>query len=165
MKDVVGATHPEAETTNFIILVSLTSLISAFAAGWLSDRFGRKRMVYISGGFMALVGLIFILTHSLPIVLAAGAIFGLGYGAYQSVDWALVADTLPSHQHYARDMGVWNISMAIPQIIAPVLGGPLIDYFTRNGQGVYGFQLIFAMAIVYCLVGTITVRYIRGVTR
>jgi MFS family permease len=122
-------------------------------------------MVYISGGFMALVGLIFILTHSLPIVLAAGAIFGLGYGAYQSVDWALVADTLPSHKHYARDMGVWNISMAIPQIIAPVLGGPLIDYFTRNGQGVYGFQLIFAMAIVYCLVGTIAVRYIRGVTR
>jgi MFS family permease len=165
MKDVVGVAHPEAETTNFIILVSLTSLISAFAAGWLSDRFGRKRMVYISGGFMALVGLIFILTHSLPIVLAAGAIFGLGYGAYQSVDWALVADTLPSHQHYARDMGVWNISMAIPQIIAPVLGGPLIDHFPRNGQGMYGFQLIFAMAIVYCLVGTVTVRYIRGVTR
>jgi MFS family permease len=163
MKDVVGTPHPEAETTNFVILVSLTSLMSALAAGWLSDRFGRKRMVYIAGSFMALVGLIFIVTHSLPIVLAAGAIFGLGYGAYQSVDWALVADTLPSRQHYARDMGVWNISLAIPQIIAPVLGGPLIDYFTRSGQGVLGFQLIFAMAIVYCIIGTVTVRYIRGV--
>jgi hypothetical protein len=62
-------------------------------------------------------------------------------------------------------MGVWNISLAIPQIIAPVLGGPLIDYFTRSGQGVLGFQLIFAMAIVYCLIGTVTVRYIRGVRR
>lgn len=163
MKDIVGARHPEAETTNFVILVSLTSLFSALAAGWLSDRFGRKRIVYISGGFMALVGLIFIVTHSLPIVLAAGAIFGLGYGAYQSVDWAMVADVLPSRSHYARDMGVWNISLAIPQIIAPVLGGPLIDYFTRSGQGVLGFQLIFAMAIVYCLIGTITVRYIRSV--
>jgi MFS family permease len=163
MKDVVGTPHPEAETTNFVILVSLTSLVNAVAAGWLSDRFGRKRMVYISGGFMALVGLIFIVTHSLPLVLAAGAIFGLGYGAYQSVDWALVADTLPSRRDYARDMGVWNISLAIPQIIAPVLGGPLIDYFTRSGQGVLGFQLIFAMAIVYCLIGTVTVRYIRGV--
>jgi hypothetical protein len=25
-----------------------------------------------------------------------------------------------------------------------------------------GFQLLFAMAIIYCIVGTVTVRYIRG---
>ena len=165
MRDAVRVAHPEQETTNFVILVSLTSLLSAFTAGWLSDRFGRKRMVYVSGGFMSLVGFIFIITHSLPIVIAAGAIFGLGYGAYQSVDWALVADVLPSHQNYARDMGIWNISLSLPQVIAPVLGGPLIDTFTRSGQPVLGFQLLFAMAIVYCILGTVTVRYIRGVKR
>ncbi|HLZ63611.1 MAG TPA: MFS transporter, partial [Ktedonosporobacter sp.] len=165
MRDVVGAAHPEQATTNFVIILSLTSLGSAFAAGWLSDRFGRKRMVYISGGFMAVVGLVFIVTHSLPIVLAAGAIFGLGYGAYTSVDWALVADVLPSHRDYARDMGVWNISLSLPQVIAPVLGGPLIDYFTRSGHAATGFQLLFAMAIVYCILGTVAVRYIRGVKR
>jgi MFS family permease len=161
----VRVPHPEQWTTNFIIILSLTSLFSAFGAGWLSDRFGRKRMVYISGGFMALVGLIFIITQSLPIVLASGAIFGLGYGAYTSVDWALVADVLPSHKNYARDMGVWNISLSLPQVIAPVIGGPLLDSFTRAGQPILGFQLLFAMAIVYCLIGTVTVRYIRGVKR
>src|SRR5205085_6661639 len=107
MRDVVRVPNPEQQTTNFIIILSLTSLFSAFIAGWLSDRFGRKRMVYLSGGLMALVGLIFILTQSLPVVLAAGAIFGLGCGAYISVDWALVADVLPWHRSYARDMGVW----------------------------------------------------------
>jgi MFS family permease len=163
MKDVVGAPHPEQQTTNFIIVVSLTSLVSSFAAGWLSDHLGRKRIVYISGFFMALVGLIFIVTHSLSIVIAAGAIFGLGYGAYQSVDWALVADVLPSRDNFARDMGIWNIALSLPQVIAPVLGGPLIDYFARNGQGVLGYQLLFGMAIVYCFIGTVTVRYIRGV--
>ncbi len=165
MKDVVGVAHPEQQTTNFVIILSLTSLISAFAVGWLSDHFGRKRMVYISGGLMALVGFIFIVTHSLPIVLAAGAIFGLGYGAYVSVDWALVADVLPSHRNYARDMGVWNISLSLPQVIAPVLGGPLIDSFTRSGHTVLGFQLLFAMAIAYCVLGTVTVRYIKGVKK
>ena len=105
---------------------------------------------------MALVGLIFIITQSLPIVLASGAIFGLGYGAYTSVDWALVADVLPSHKDYARDMGVWNISLSLPQVIAPVIGGPLLDSFTRAGQPILGFQLLFAMAIVYCLIGTVT---------
>ncbi len=165
MRDAVRVPHPEQWTTNFIIILSLTSLFSAFGAGWLSDRFGRKRMVYISGGFMALVGLIFIVTQSLPIVLASGAIFGLGYGAYTSVDWALVADVLPSHKNYARDMGVWNISLSLPQVIAPVIGGPLLDSFTKAGQPILGFQLLFAMAIVYCLIGTVTVRYIRGVKR
>lgn len=165
MRDAVKVAHPEQQTTNFIIILSLTSLVSALAAGWLSDRFGRKRIVYISGTFMALVGLIFIVTQSLPIVLAAGAIFGLGYGAYVSVDWALVADVLPSHHNYARDMGVWNISLSIPQVIAPVIGGPLLDSFTHSGHPVLGFQILFAMSIAYCIIGTITVRFIRGVKR
>lgn len=163
MRDAVGAAHPEQQTTNFIIILSLTSLGAALVAGWLSDRIGRKRMVYIAGCFMALVGLIFIVTQSLPIVLAAGAIFGLGYGAYVSVDWALVADVLPSYHNYARDMGIWNISLSLPQVIAPVIGGPLIDAFTRAHHPVLGYQLLFGMAVVYCLLGTIAVRYIRGV--
>ncbi len=163
MRDVVHAAHPELATTNFAVIVSITSLISALGVGWLSDRYGRKLMVYLSGACMGLVGLVFVLTHSLPLVITAGAVFGLGYGAYQSVDWALVADVLPSQRDYARDMGVWSISLAVPQIIAPVLGGPLIDTFTRNGQTVLGYQLLFIMAIVYCVLGTVTVRYIRGV--
>ena len=163
MRDAVKVAHPEQQTTNFIIILSLTSLVSALIVGWLSDRFGRKRMVYVSGGFMAAVGLIFIVTQSLPIVLAAGAIFGIGYGAYTSVDWALVADVLPSREHYARDMGVWNISLSLPQVIAPILGGPLIDSFTHSGNPILGYQLLFAMSIAYCLIGTVTVRFIRGV--
>jgi MFS family permease len=163
MRDVVHAAHPELATTNFAVIVSITSLVSALGVGWLSDRYGRKLMVYLSGAFMGLVGLVFVLTHSLPLIILAGAIFGLGYGAYQSVDWALVADVLPSERDYARDMGVWSISLAVPQIIAPVLGGPLIDTFTRNGQTVLGYQLLFIMAIIYCVLGTVTVRYIRGV--
>ncbi|PZW23325.1 MFS transporter [Thermosporothrix hazakensis] len=165
MQDVVRVDSPALQTSNFIILVSITSLISAFVAGWLSDRFGRKRIIYISGTLMALVGLIFIVSSSLPIVISAGLIFGLGYGAYQSVDWALVADTLPSRETFARDMGVWNIALAIPQIIAPVIGGPLIDHFYRIGQSTLGFQLLFTLAILYCLIGTVTVRYIRVVNQ
>jgi MFS family permease len=165
MADVVKASNPALETTTFIIILSLTSLISALVAGWLSDRFGRKRMVYIAGGFMALVGVVFIVTQSLPIVLAAGAVFGLGYGAYTSVDWALVADVLPSHHSYARDMGVWNISLSLSQVVAPILGGPLLDAFTRSGHPILGYQILFAMAIVYCLLGTILVRNIRSVKK
>ncbi|GER92241.1 hypothetical protein KDW_64030 [Dictyobacter vulcani] len=165
MRDVVKVAHPEQATTNFLIVVSLTSLVSAFAAGWFSDHFGRKRLVYIAGGLMTVVGCVFVVTHQLPLLLAAGAIFGLGYGAYQSVDWALVADTLPSKSNYARDMGVWNVALSLAQIVAPVIGGPLVDSFTHAGQPVLGYQVLFSVSIIFCLLGTITVRFIRGVKR
>lgn len=164
LQDAVGVAHPEQATTRFVVVVSLTSLLSAFAAGWLSDHFGRRRLVYISGFLMAFVGVIFVMTHSFPLVIAAGALFGIGYGAYQSVDWALVADVLPSHKDSARDMGVWNVALSLPQVIAPALGGPIRDAFARAGNPVLGYQVLFIMAIVYCVFGTITVRFIRGAT-
>ena len=169
MRDVVGVADPERETTKFVIIAALTGLASALLAGWLSDRVGRKRVIYISGGMMTLVGIVVIVaqlfTHSLPLIFVAGAIFGIGGGAYQSVDWALVADVLPSHRNYARDMGVWNISLSLPQVIAPVIGGPLIDSFTQRGMPAVGFQVLFAMAVLYCLISTMAVRNIRGVKR
>ncbi len=161
MQDVIRVQHPEQETTKFIIVTALFSLISTFAVGRLSDRYGRKRMIYLAGSLMALVGVVFIFTQSLLLVLIAGGIFGLGYGAYQSVDWALVADVLPSREHFARDMGIWNISLSISQILAPVLGGPLIDYFKQHGHPVLGYKLLFIMAIIYCIIGTVTVRFIK----
>ena len=165
MRDAVRAPNPAQATAIFIILVALTGLVSTLVAGWLSDHFGRKRLVYISGFMMALVGVIFIITHSYVLVITAGALFGLGYGAYVSVDWALVVDVLPSKESFARDMGVWNIALSLPQVIAPVLGGPIIDIFTAAHNPVLAYQILFGMAIVYCVVGTITVSYIRGVKK
>src|SRR5258708_31645007 len=79
LHDVVGASNPEQQATNFVIIVALTSLISAPAAGWLSDHFGRKRILYFSGRFIALVGLVFVIAHSLGFALVPGAIFSLYY--------------------------------------------------------------------------------------
>lgn len=169
MRDVIGVPDPEQETTKFVIIASLASLVSAVFAGWLSDHVGRKRVIYLSGGTLGMLGLVLIVvqmfTHSLTIMFVAGFFFGIGAGAYQSVDWALVADVLPSHKNFAKDMGVWNISLSLPQVIAPILGGPLIDAFTQRGMPVVGFQVLFAIAVVYCLLGTVTVRFIHGVKR
>lgn len=165
MRDAVGVANPEAATTQFVILVSATSIVGAFVVGWLSDHFGRKRMVYLSGFVMALEGLIFVVTHSFVLVIASGALFGLSYGAYLSVDWALATDVLPSRKNFARDMGIWNVAASLPQVVAPALGGPIRDAFIQAGHPVQGYQVLFSMAIVYCIIGTVTVRFIRGVKR
>lgn len=163
--------NANAATTTFVIVLTVGATASTLFAGMMSDRLGRKRLVYLSGTFMAIVGFAFILApylapgSVLTISYVAAAIFGLGFGAYISVDWALVADVLPSRDNYARDMGVWNIGLTLPQVLALVLGSRLIDLGASTGHPQFGFTLLFAGFIVFCALGTVTVRNIKGIKR
>jgi MFS family permease len=168
MQNVANAPSPQAATTTFVIILTVTAAASTAFAGWGSDRIGRKRMVYISGAFMAAVGAAFVVApyvvpnHVLTVAYGAGAVFGLGYGAYLSVDWALVADVLPSDATFARDMGVWNIGITIPQVIAAVFGGWMLALGVILGAPSFGYTLLFVSFVAFCVLGTVTVRYIKG---
>jgi MFS family permease len=167
---VAHAPNPQAANATFITLLTLTATLSTLVAGRASDRLGRKRMVYISGGLMAAVGAAFVFApivvqgNILPVLYGAGAIFGLGYGAYLAVDWALVADVLPSDETYARDMGVWNMVFTIPSALAFVLGAWLIALGAHFGSVTLGYTLLFAAFALFATLGTVTVRYIKGAT-
>ncbi len=172
--DILGVQNQEALAGNFAGVLTIAAALTAFFGGWLSTRYGRKRMVYLSGGAMTGVAAIFIalnflvtagaISQSGGILLAfvGGVIFGLGYGAYQSVDWALVADVLPAKERYARDMGIWNIAVTIPQVMAFVIGSILLSIPAPPSVR---YTLLFATFLAYCLAGTVTVRYIRSVKR
>jgi MFS family permease len=167
---VAHAQEPQVANSRFIIILTLTATLSTLVAGRASDRLGRKRMVYISGGLMALVGAAFVFApivvqgNILPVLYGAGAIFGLGYGAYLAVDWALVADVLPSDETYARDMGVWNMVYTIPSALAFVLGAWLIALGSHLGSVTLGYTLLFVAFALFATLGTVTVRYIKGAT-
>lgn len=162
---------PELATTLFIVILTVTALLSTLVAGWGSDRIGRKRMVYISGAFMALVGAAFVVApylvggHVLTLAFIAAAVFGIGYGAYVSVDWALVADVLPSEATFARDMGVWNIGLTMPQVVALVFGSWLVALGTAISNTTLGYTFLFVWFVIFCVLGTITVRNIKGIAR
>ena len=168
---VVHAPEPTNATTIFFVLVTLTALISTVIAGRASDRFGRKRMVYVSepswpSSAQCSSSRLFVSPNNLLLIAyGAATIFGLGYGAYISVDWALVADVLPDEKTFARDMGVWNIALTLPQVFATVLGAWFIALGTALVSQQFGYTLLFVWFVVFCVLGTITVRYIKGVPR
>jgi MFS family permease len=157
-------------TSVFLILFLVGALPSSITAGILSDKYGRKLMVYISSAFQAFVPIIFVLyAPSFTFAATLGLIFGIGYGAYQSVDWAMASQVLPSEDDYAKDMGVWHIAMTLPQVIAVPIAGVLLDYFNRVGAETgrvpptFGYTVIFALATLYFILGTVLVRRIRKV--
>ncbi|HEY2982052.1 MAG TPA: MFS transporter [Anaerolineales bacterium] len=178
MGDVIGAPFvlagfgtvadtAEAAVSFFLPALLLGAIITTVVAGVLSDKYGRKLMVYISGALMGAVCLVFILTHSFTIAVLMGVVFGLGYGAYQSVDWALAADVLPSMDDYAKDMGVWHVAFVLPQVIATPVAGFLLDNFQPIGAARnipnLGYTVIFLVAVVYFVLGTVFVKQIKGV--
>lgn len=157
-------------TSVFLGLFLVGALPSSISAGILSDRYGRKLMVYISSAFQAAVPIIFVIfAPDFAITALLGLIFGIGYGAYQSVDWAMASEVLPSEDDYAKDMGVWHIAFTLPQVIAVPIAGVLLDNFNRIGAepgGVppmFGYTVIFALATLYFILGTVLVRRIRKV--
>jgi MFS family permease len=172
--DVLGRTDQEAQAGLFAAVLTVAAALTTFFGGWYSTRIGRKRMVYFCGAVMTAVAAIFIPLNffaisgavdsntGVTIALVAGAIFGLGYGAYLSVDWALVADVLPSKERFARDMGIWNIAVTIPQVIAFVIGSILLSLTVPTS---IRYTLLFVTFAVYSIAGTVTVRYIKGVKR
>lgn len=176
MKDVVKDFNffnlvraPTAETavSFFSIALLAGAVVSSLVAGVLSDRFGRKLMVYLSSALQAIVPIVFVFFAPFWLAVSLGIIFGLGYGAYQAVDWAMASDVLPSEDDYAKDMGVWHVASTFPQVIAVPIAGFLLDTFQPIGQAsgapTLGYTVIFSLATVYFILGTVLVQRIRKV--
>lgn len=160
------ASDAAAATSFFVLALLVGAILSSLAAGTLSDRYGRKLMVYISGGLQALVVIVFVFSSGFAMAVVMGVVFGLGYGAYQAVDWALASDVLPSQEDYARDMGVWHVAFTLPQVLAVPIGGLLLDTFQAlgraSGRPNLGYTVIFVIAFVYFVLGTLLVRQVKG---
>jgi MFS family permease len=161
------AQNAESAVSFFIIGLLFGAILSSLAAGVLSDRFGRKFMVYISSALQAIVPIVFIFYSPFGLVVSLGLVFGLGYGAYQAVDWALASDVLPSQDDYAKDMGVWHVAFTFPQVIATPIAGFMLDKFqvvgAQSGAPNLGYTAIFSLATLYFILGTVLVRQIRKV--
>ncbi|PVD39132.1 hypothetical protein C0Q70_01760 [Pomacea canaliculata] len=65
------------------------------------------------------------------LAIATAFLTGIGFGAFQSVDFALVMDVLPEEQEKAKDIAVWHQALVLPQALATPIGGLVLDLFER----------------------------------
>lgn len=165
LKDIIHAPNPVEQTSYLIAIIIGAGVPTSLVAGALSDRHGRKPLVYLSGGLMALASIIFIFVAfkpSLAFTFTVGALFGIGYGAYQAVDWALAVDVLPKGESAAKDMGIWHVSLVLPQVLAPAITGFTLTAFKPAGL-LLGYTVVFVLTALWFVLGTVFVRAIRSV--
>jgi Na+/melibiose symporter-like transporter len=172
--EVVGLPNPTMASAAFGLMVVLAAVASALWSGQRSDRAGRrKKYVFFSSGLQAAVAvvLVFGLPRSLPLIFGLGLVYGLGFGAYIAVDWALACDVLPDRNSAAgKDMGLWHASLTVPTVVGPALLAVLLSYLEQSGQSVLGvptgghlgFRVGFGIAALAYALGTVMVTRIRG---
>jgi MFS family permease len=148
--------------TLFLPVLLIAALPTSLIAGWISDHFGRKIMVYISGTVMTIVCLLFIFFQSQYGALLSGLFFGIGYGAYTSVDWALAADALPPTDEAGKFLGVWSAMGILPQVIGITIGAIILQAL-RGLPNHFGYTVLFLVTIVYFGLGTLVIKQVRGV--
>jgi MFS family permease len=163
-RDIEKVKNPAVFTDEFILIVTAVAVPLAVIGGLASDRFGRKRFVYASGILFAAVLMIF-QAGQMPatIVLLLGVVYGLGYGAWGSVDWALGLDTLPDRTAAAaKDLGLYHVADSLPRVAVPLVAGVLVDVLNRVATDL-GYRAIFLLAAIFYAAGALFVSRIRSV--
>lgn len=165
-RDVTGVADADQFTAAWFAIVLATAIPFGLLAGWWSDRVGRKRFVYLSGASQALVMLLFLVlfTRSQGLTLALGAAYGLGYGCYYAVDWALACDTLPDRERSATYMALFHVAFTLPQVVMPFVLSRVLSLSERTTHSpALGYRGVLLASIVLLALGTWMVHRVRSV--
>ena len=174
LTDGLGFSDDDANANlGFLVLVyGVTVVVTAAIVGHISDRVGKRRVFVIwSGVVIGASALIMALSQNWPSLIVAAVVLGCGYGIYQAVDFALITQVLPGAEERAKDLGVINIAASLPQVLAPAIAGGLLELVRRSGGSVVthgdswslGYGLVYLVAFVICVIGSILVTRIRSV--
>jgi MFS family permease len=151
-----------AMTGNLIMIVGIFTLLSAIPSGWLSDKFGHKRLVALSGIFAAVGGFLLLATIWLPnmtLILVAGCILGLATGLFMTTNWALGTKVVPPAEA-GRYLGISNLAGAGAGMIGSGIGGPVADSLNGVLPGL-GYFSIFASYGVLFVLSVVTLRWVK----
>ncbi len=159
--DVLRQQNAGTATSIMLACIIVGSIVSALIGGRVSDRLGRKPVIYAAGSVMTVAALALLVAPGFVAALALAFAFGLGYGAFISVDWALGSDAMPSAASYARDMGIWHVAFVAPQMSSAPQGF-LLDWGNARG-GNEGYTIVFGIAAACFMLGVVLISRVRGV--
>jgi MFS family permease len=159
LPDSLGLTQAESGSAFLFMLLAATavSLLAIVPASRLSDRIGRKPVIY-GCTMLGAIGLgIIAIAPNVMVATVGAALFGASQGTFLSVDWALMTDIIPRASS-GRYMGLSNVVTASATTIAVAIGGIFIDTVNRS-QGVgAGPRLELVLGIVYFALGALALR-------
>jgi MFS family permease len=159
LQDVLNVPNAAKATANLMMVVGISTLLSALPSGWLSDKFGRKPLVILSGIVAALGTFLLFFAQGMTMVMVCGVIIGLSVGIFMTVNWALGTDLVPATEA-GLYLGVSNLAGAGAGVVGAGIGGPMADFFNASQRGL-GYLVIFAIYGALFVLSSITVLKVK----
>ncbi len=142
-------------------VIGVFILLAALPSGFLGDKFGHKRMVFIAGILAALGVLIALLMPNMTVIYIGGSLIGVATGFFFTANWALGTRIVPQAEA-GRYLGISNLAGAGAGAVGAYIGGPIADYLTQRLPQVPGAGYILLFAI-YGVMFLLSVLALRGV--
>ncbi|HEY6058283.1 MAG TPA: MFS transporter [Candidatus Limnocylindrales bacterium] len=137
-------------------IVALATVLGTVPSARLSDRLGRKPLIYAGCAIGAVGMAILVAAPSVELAAVGAALVGFGGGNFLAVDWALMTDIIPKASS-GRYMGLSNVATATNGPAAIALGGVIywgVGNVVDPGTGIR-FALLVAVGIyglgAFCL--------------
>ena len=132
-------------STGYIVACVIIMPLTA----WLGARFGRKR-IYMSGLLLFLIGSFFCgAARTLPTLVFFRILQGLGAGALQPTEQAILRETFPPKEQ-GMAMGLYGFAIMLGPAIGPTLGGYIVDnyswpwiFYINLPVGVVGLMMVW----------------------
>jgi EmrB/QacA subfamily drug resistance transporter len=125
MQQDFGASAASVEWVVEAYALFLSALL--LVGGALGDRFGRRKVFAAGVVLFAAASLLCGLSPTLPLLLAARGIQGIGGALLTPGSLALLTSAFPANER-GRAIGTWAGSGALAAAIGPVLGGFLVQH-------------------------------------
>jgi MFS transporter, DHA2 family, multidrug resistance protein len=123
----LSASVDEATWTLTSYLVSNAIILPL--TGWLSNFFGRKRMLMMSVSGFTIASFFCGLAPSLPFLVVCRVIQGACGGGLQPISQAVLLESFPPEDR-GKAMGFWGLGIVVAPLLGPVLGGWLTDSYS-----------------------------------
>jgi MFS family permease len=132
-----------------MVVMSLLYAVSAYPAGWLSDRISRTKVLCVGIFLLILADLLLAQADSIMSMLAGVALWGLHMGFSQGILATLIADTAPEYLR-GTAFGLFNLISGVCLLIASVLAGALWE--TSGSASTFIVGAVLAAAALLLLV-------------
>jgi len=137
-------------------LLAVATAVTTFPAAKLSDRIGRKTMVYFTCvlGSVGMLGVA--LAPNIIVAIAFVIPVGVAAGAFLAVDWALMTDIVPKATS-GRYMGISNVVTGAAGPLAIAIGGIAMDRVGALDFSL-GPRVAYLFALGYYALGALLLR-------